>query len=54
MTQKTADVVLTVRFEDGKMIKMTTAQVNALKDRRKYDILDPKGKVVFKKSFRGL
>lgn len=52
--QKAGDIILTVKFEDGKKVTMTAAQIAKLRDPRKYEVLDPRGRVVFKKSFRGL
>jgi len=54
MTTKAKEVILTVKFEDGQTATMTIAQVNKLTDRRRYNILNYKGEVVFKKTFRGI
>lgn len=51
---KVADIVFTVKFEDGNTAKMTAAEVTKLQDKRRYDVLDSHGMVIFKKTFRGL
>lgn len=50
---KLADIKFTVKFEDGKQISMTAQQIDKLKDRRRYEVLDSRGKVIMKKSYRG-
>jgi hypothetical protein len=51
---KTADIVFTIKFEDGTTAKMTAAQIAQMKEKRRYEVVDPRGNVIFKKTFRGL
>ncbi len=48
------EILFVVKFEDGQKAMMTTAQIAQLKDRRKYEVLDARGKVILRKTFRGI
>ncbi len=51
---KKPDPTFIVKFEDGKTYQMTAEQVNKLKDRRKWEVVDPKGVVILRKTYRGI
>ena len=52
--QKVSDIMFTVKFEDGKVVKMTADQLAKLRDQRRYEVLDSRGNVILRKTFRGI
>lgn len=52
--QKVGDITFTVKFEDGRTVKMTADQIAKLRDARKYEVLDSRGLVILRKTYKGL
>lgn len=48
------DITFTVKFEDGKMVKMTAQQIDKLRDARRYKVLNSQNVVIFRKIYRGI
>ncbi len=52
--QKAADILFTVKFEDGKKVQMTAEQIAKLRDARRWEVMGHRGEVIARKIYRGL